>query len=161
MSKGSHAHHEIFLHINWHCYRDQPQLTPSVQSKVFAFIKNYCLNYPGIYLKEIGDTRDHIHTAIEIEPTIVIEEMIGKIKGACAREMNKQFGLKMIRWQRGYGVVSFAFQNLPAILKYIDLQEQHHAHGTIREKLEACGMMEKEDEAEKEDEETHQNDENG
>jgi hypothetical protein len=87
--------------------------------------------------------------------------MIGKIKGASARELNQQFGLKMIRWQRGYGVVSFAYANLPAILKYIELQEQHHANSTIREKLEACGMMEKEDEAEKEDEEADQNDENG
>lgn len=153
MGKGSHAHHEIFLHFNWHCYRDQPLLVPAVREKVFAFIKNYCHNYPGVYCRGIGGTRDHVHTAIEIEPAVPIDKMIGKIKGACAREMNKQYGMKMLRWQRGYGVVSFAGMNLPAILEYIDRQEQHHANGTTREKLEDCGNMEDEEDIEQDEKE--------
>ncbi|MEN6624904.1 MAG: IS200/IS605 family transposase [Candidatus Sumerlaeia bacterium] len=151
MSKGSHAHHEILLHINWHCYRDQKLLTPAVQPKVFLFIRNYCHHFPGVYLKGIGGTRDHLHAAIEIEPMIVIDQMIGKIKGACARAINKEFGMKMLRWQRGYGVVSFATANLPAILKYIELQEQHHANGTTREKLEDCGDMGTEEDLDEEE----------
>jgi hypothetical protein len=138
---------------------DRPMLTPAVQPQVYGHIRGYCLNYPGVYLKGIGGTRDHLHLAVEIEPTVTIEEMIGKIKGASAREINRNAGMKVLRWQRGYGVISFAKLNLPGILRYIELQEQHHARGTIREKLENCGFMEPETEADAESEEREEKEE--
>jgi REP element-mobilizing transposase RayT len=113
MSKGGHAFHEIYLHLNWHCHLDQPMLMPQVRAMVYAFVRGYCHHYPGVFLQGIGGTRDHVHLAVEIEPTVVIDQMVGKLKGASAREANKAFGFKALQWQRGYGVASFAKKNLP------------------------------------------------
>jgi REP element-mobilizing transposase RayT len=84
----------------------------------------------------IGGTADHVHLVIRIGPNMAAMEVVGKVKGASAREINKGCGMKMLQWQRGYGVVSFAARDLPAILKYVENQEEHHAGGTTRRKLE-------------------------
>jgi putative transposase len=42
----------------------------------------------------------------------------------------------LLDWQDGYGVVSFGTKDLPWIVEYIQNQKEHHAKGTIRDRLE-------------------------
>jgi putative transposase len=60
------------------------------------------------------------------------------LKGSSSHEANRQFGpgRKVLEWQSGYGVVSFGTQHLPWVMAYIRNQKEHHARGSVEERLE-------------------------
>jgi putative transposase len=133
---SNHVFHEIYLHFNWHTKNNQPLLTPRLEPLVHKFLRQRCHNTKGVYFHGIGGTADHIHLAINIEPFVCISDLVADLKGACSFEINKQERFKALEWQRGYGVVSFGKKNLPWVLEYIANQKEHHARGTIQDRLE-------------------------
>lgn len=124
-----HYFHEIYLHINWHCHRDLPMISPHMEPFLHGEIEALCRKEAGVFFKAIGGIYTHIHLAIQITPSVHIDELIGRLKGASSHEMNERFGKQALHWQRGYGIVSFAGLNLPAIQSYIRNQKLHHAKG--------------------------------
>lgn len=136
MSPANHVFHEIFLHINWHCHEDRPLITGITEQPLHDIIREYCRKYKGVYCNGLGGTPTHIHLLVQMEPTVCPSDFIGKVKGFSAFELNKRAGKHSLKWQKGYGVVSFAKKNLKALTGYVDLQKQHHASETIREALE-------------------------
>jgi REP-associated tyrosine transposase len=136
MSPASHIFHEIFLHINWHCHEDRPLISGKMEGSLHQLIEEYCRKYRGVYFNGLGGTSTHVHLLVQVEPTVCPSDFIGKVKGFSSHEMNKRTGTRDLKWQKGYGVVSFARKNLPALLGYVESQKEHHQTGTVRETLE-------------------------
>ena len=136
---SGHTFSEIFLHLNWHCLQDRPLITASIEAPLHAFIQEYCAKIRGIHFKGVGGTETHIHLVFQFEPFAALSEFIGQVKGASSHEMNKQFGAGTIQWQRGFGIVSFSKKHLPAILRYVAGQKDHHSQGTANLTLEQSG----------------------
>src|SRR5262245_55173103 len=107
MSRDSYS--EINLHIVWHTKLSMPLLTPPVASFVHHHITHRLLAEEGVIVHAIGGTETHVHVAMSIPPTVLVNELIGRIKGSSAFEANRQFAAtdKVLEWQRGFGVVSF------------------------------------------------------
>jgi hypothetical protein len=78
--------------------------------------------------------------AINIEPHVSISDLVGDLKGSSSHEINKQFRMKRLHWQRGFGVVSFGKKQLPWVLRYIANQKEHHASGRTESRLEKVTM---------------------
>jgi putative transposase len=91
-----------------------------------------------VFVHEIGGTENHVHVVLSITPTIQISELIGRLKGASAHETNQKFGAgrKCLEWQAGYGIVSFGSKDVDWVVAYVRNQREHHARGTIHERLE-------------------------
>jgi len=136
MSPTSHVFHEIFLHINWHCHEDSPLIVPAMEPHLYELIRTYCNKYPGIFYQGSDGTQTHVHLAIQMAPTVCPSDFIGKVKGYASHELNRLHPPNKLKWQRGYGVVSFAKQNLPAVLRYIRDQKEHHKANRTRATLE-------------------------
>ena len=132
----SHVFHEIFLHVNWHCHDDQGLITPDREALVHGYIEEYCRKFRGVFFQGIGGTATHIHLAFQMEPFVAPADFIGKAKGYSSHQANKQLGGDALKWQRGYGIVSLAALNLPAVLRYVRDQKLHHQRLTTREKME-------------------------
>ncbi len=66
-------------------------------------------------------------------PTITISEFIGH---SSSHEVNQRLGRKALEWQGGYGVISFGTKDLEWVCDYIRRQKEHHAKGTVFERLE-------------------------
>ena len=141
---ASHVFHEIYLHLNWHAKADQPLLTPQLEPAVHEFLLARCRQTKGVYIHGVGGTATHMHLAINIEPFVCISDLVGEIKGACSREMNKRQRQKVLEWQRGFGVVSFGKRQLGWVLGYIAGQKEHHAQGRIHNRFERITAMEDE-----------------
>jgi putative transposase len=139
MAHVGHVFHEIFLHINWHCKGDLPQIKPDMEKALYPFITEYCRKNKGVHFKCIGGTETHIHLAVQVEPFVLVSDFVGKVKGASSYHINHLFGKGALQWQRGYGVVSFAERNLGSVCKYISEQKLHHRNGTVNKTLESCG----------------------
>ena len=133
---SGHVFHEIYLHINWHTKLSRPSLTAALEPEVHDFLRRRIEHTRGVYFHGIGGTETHIHLAVNIEPFVNISEFVGDIKGVCSFEINKVRHTKSLEWQRGFGVVSFGKRQLAWVLKYIANQKEHHAHGTIQDRLE-------------------------
>jgi putative transposase len=132
------SYSEINLHVVWHTKDSMPLLTPPVETFVRHLVKHRLLAEEGVIVHAIGGTETHVHVMFSIPPTILISELIGRIKGASAFEANRQFGVteKILEWQRGYGVVSFGSGNLQWVKAYVENQGEHHARGTVQQRLE-------------------------
>ncbi|MFH1743472.1 MAG: IS200/IS605 family transposase [bacterium] len=138
MPACTHVFSEVYLHLNWHCHKNAPMIRPEIESPIYEFIEQYCRKLKGIHFKGVGGTEDHVHLVFQIEPFVLLSDFVGKIKGATSHEMNVRFGADTLKWQRGYGIVSFSKKHLSAVLRYVENQEEHHRHGTINNALEVC-----------------------
>jgi putative transposase len=136
MSKNYYA--EINLHLTWHTKLSMPVLIGRVETFTHQFIRQKLINTPGAFIHEIGGTDNHIHLAISIAPTILISDLVGKLKGASSHDINQRLGMgrKILEWQPGYGVVSFGTKDLDWVKAYVRDQRRHHAQGNVHERLE-------------------------
>jgi putative transposase len=98
----------------------------------------------GSFVHAIGGTPTHVHLAVTVPPTLLVSEFIGKLKGGSSHEVNHQGSgnSKQLQWQGGYDVVSFGTRDLPWVVAYIENQREHHARGTIHERLERVEEVE-------------------
>jgi REP element-mobilizing transposase RayT len=136
MSKNYYS--EINLHLTWHTKLSRPLLTPDVELMTWSALRDKAASLGDIFVHEIGGVETHVHVALSIEPTVLISEMVGLLKGYSAHEVNRRVGLKqkVLEWQTGYGVVSFGTGDLPWVVNYIRNQKEHHARGSTHERLE-------------------------
>lgn len=131
-----HVFHDICLHVTWHTKDNLPLLKEDVEQAVHEFLRRRCIETKGVYLHGIGGTENHVHIALSIEPSVNISDLIGDLKGASAREINRRKRRNTLVWQRGFGVVTFGRKNLPFVVEYVANQKEHHVQGTIHERLE-------------------------
>jgi putative transposase len=137
---SSHVFHEIYLHLNWHVKLDRPTLTFESEDIVYKLIKERFASIKGAYLHALGGTETHVHLAISIEPHLCASDVVSELKGSSAHEFNEIKRMKLLEWQRGYGVVSFGRKNLPWVMNYIANQKEHHAKGTAVGRLEQVSV---------------------
>jgi putative transposase len=131
------AYSEINLHITWHVQDNNPVLTDSVEAQAHRFLRGQVFQTPGAFFHEVGGTDDHIHLVVSIQPTLLISEWIGKLKGACSHFINHEIvNRKVLEWQTGYGVVVFGTAHVEWVKTYVRNQRRHHAAGTTNERLE-------------------------
>jgi REP-associated tyrosine transposase len=129
---------EINLHLTWHTKLSRPLLNPDVEAMAFACLREKAAALGDIYIREIGGTETHVHLALSIEPTVLISDLVGVLKGYSAHEVNRRVGLgkTVLQWQTGYGVVSFGTRDLPWVVGYVKNQKEHHAAQRVFERLE-------------------------
>ena len=129
---------EINLHMVWHTKQSLPLLSPAIESATHAFLQKRLVDTEGIFVHEIGGTENHVHICLTMSPTTLVSELIGQIKGASAHEINQRNPKrdKVLQWQSGYGVVSFGTKDLPWVREYVRNQKQHHAAGSVHQRLE-------------------------
>jgi putative transposase len=129
---------EINLHIVWHTRQSLPLLTAPVEALVQHIVTHRLLAEDGVVVHAVGGTENHVHVAISVPPTVLVSELIERIKASCCHEANIQSGItrKMLEWQRGFGVVSFGSRNLSWVKAYIRNQRRHHERGTLQQRLE-------------------------
>jgi putative transposase len=129
---------EIHLHAVWHTKLSQPLLTPKVENETHHYLRGRLINTPGVFCHEVGGTETHVHVVMTIPPTVLISELIGQLKGSLSHDINAKLGAgrKILEWQTGYGVVSFGTKDLEWVKAYVRDQRQHHARGTVQDRLE-------------------------
>jgi REP element-mobilizing transposase RayT len=128
---------EINLHLTWHTKRSAPVLTETIENRLNHYLQHRILQTPGVVFHAVGGTETHIHLAVSIPPTLLISEWVGQLKGASSYYINHKIAnRKLLDWQSGYGVVSFGTKDLPWVVNYVRNQKQHHARGTVHERLE-------------------------
>ena len=85
---------------------------------------------------------DHTHILIGQKPNIALSDLVGDIKTGATNFINRQRWVAgRFNWQEGFGAFSYSHSHLTTVIRYIQNQEQHHAHETFQQ--EYLALLEK------------------
>ena len=128
--------YDIFYHIVWTTKHRRPTITPVMEKHMYPSMKAKAAEM-GCYIHACNGVDDHVHVVITIPPRLSVSDVVGQIKGASAHHVNTTMRPPdQLRWQRGFGVNSFARKDLPWIINYVRNQKSHHRGGTTTNALE-------------------------
>lgn len=75
----------------------------------------------------IGGTADHIHILIGMRPAQALSNLMKDVKGCSSKWINENnLANGRFSWQNGYGAFSYAKNDLPNVIRYIENQAEHH-----------------------------------
>jgi len=86
-----------------------------------------------------GGTSNHVHLALRLSRTITLAKLIEDLKTSSSKWLKSR--LPNFSWQRGYGAFSVGPSDLPALLAYIDTQEEHHRKHSFEDGF--CALLKK------------------
>ena len=123
----------LVVHLIFSTKLRKPLIAPDIRSDLFAYL--------GGIVRELRDTAliingtcDHVHMLIRIRPTHSIAEIARIVKTNSSGWIRKK-GHKEFAWQAGYGVFSVSESSVPAGMKYIATQDEHHKKRSFQEEF--------------------------
>ena len=101
----------------------------------FRFIWGVLKNR-SCHLYRIGGVEDHLHILFSVHPTQALSNIVKEIKTASSAWIKGQKIFPHFTfWQEGYGAFTVAAEDRPALISYIQNQEQHHATISFTDEL--------------------------
>jgi putative transposase len=83
-----------------------------------------------------GGVTNHVHLAVRLSRTMTQAKLIEELKTSSSKWIKQRSPqLRNCSWQRGYGAFSVGPSDLPALLAYIDTQEEHHRKHSFEDEL--------------------------
>ena len=79
---------------------------------------------------------DHVHLVCSVPASISVSEFMKRIKGGSSHFISHHSVSAPLRWQPGYGMLTFAAVDLPRVSHYVDNQKKHHRSGLLSPKME-------------------------
>ena len=88
----------------------------------------------GQKLLAINGMPDHVHLLIGLRPDMALSDLMREVKAVSSEFINEQKWMPgKFAWQEGFGAFSYATSQLPAVIEYIERQQEHHAKRSFRE----------------------------
>ena len=82
----------------------------------------------------IGGTADHVHILFGMRASQSLSNLMKDVKGCSSKWINEnKLSNGWFSWQEGYGAFSYAKSDLPAVIQYINNQEEHHKNQNMVE----------------------------
>jgi putative transposase len=131
------SYYKLFYHFVWATYGRYPLLVSATRDAVYGTIISKATKL-GAYVHALNGVEDHVHLVATVPPAIALSQFIGQIKGASSHIANTipRQNPESFAWQGEFGVLSFSERDLPAVARYVQLQQQHHASNTLNDRLE-------------------------
>lgn len=99
---------------------------PSWKYRLYTYITGI-IQHHGHTMIAINGMPDHIHLLVGMRPDQSIAELMQKTKQGSSKWINtEQLTVGRFAWQEGYGAFSYSKSQLPAVIQYIERQEEHH-----------------------------------
>ena len=122
----THSYRIHYFHLVWSTKNRLSQISPEIQSRLYAYLGAIVRNHAGKLL-EIGGMSDHIHLLVEISLLDKFSYFIKDLKAFSSLWIHKNFpNLYAFAWQEGYGSFSVSHSAVKGVQQYIQNQEKHH-----------------------------------
>jgi len=126
---------KILLHVVFSTKQRQPWIDDRRRPRLHAYLAGAC-RYVGCEAYRVGGTADHVHIACTLPRTVAASKLMTEIKASSSAWVKAECpDLGLFSWQAGYGAFSLGQSQLPALLRYIDNQQEHHRSRTFQEEL--------------------------
>ena len=124
---------KILVHVVFSTKNREPVIPREIRSSLYAYISGILENLRCPSL-QTGGTADHVHTLLSLARVRAVAEVVEEVKKSSSKWM-KQQRVDSFFWQAGYGAFSIGESQLPALIKYIAEQEEHHRHLSFQEEF--------------------------
>jgi REP-associated tyrosine transposase len=122
----SHTFSNLLYHLVWSTKNREPLIKKEIKHRFHSYIKTV-IEREGANLLFINGIEDHVHLLVAMPLTMLIPDLIEKVKPVSSKWFNKTFPeIKGFKWQEGYGAFTVGKSNLQAVINYIKNQEEHH-----------------------------------
>jgi putative transposase len=128
--------YQIYIHLVWATKKREPFILSELESIIQNVFHEKCRKF-DLKVLDFGNTEDHIHLLLSINPNIKIAGFVAEAKGASSHYINHELG-KLLYWQDGYGCFSIGRSELEQVKAYVLNQKKHHSEKMIIDKLEEC-----------------------
>lgn len=129
---------QITIHLVFAVKGRQRLIFPDRKEELQKYITGIVRNQ-GQKLIAIHCMPDHSHILIGLRPSKCLSDLVREIKTGSADHINKNSWVREhFAWQEGFGAFSYAHDDLPNVIRYIENQEEHHKKRTFREEFLAC-----------------------
>ncbi len=118
---------DTYTKILIHCVFSTKDRRPLISQpdKLWTYLRGIARNRKTDVLA-IGGTANHVHIFIALPSGLTVASLVRDLKANSSRHVNeKQRGFA---WQDGYAAISVSPSQVPAVRRYIETQEEHHAN---------------------------------
>ena len=116
----------VLVHAVWATSRRRPFLSQSLDERVLTIIGRQALEL-RCQLLAAGCASDHVHVVARLASSASLGELLRRMKGASAYELNHQLVLpEPFSWQAGYWAESLSPADHGLIVQYVRGQREHH-----------------------------------
>jgi len=124
---------KILVHVIFSTKNREPVIPREIRPSLYAYISGILenLHCPSL---QTGAPADHLHALLSLARTRTVADVVEEVKKSSSKWM-KQQGVDSFFWQAGYGAFSIGESQVPALVKYIARQEEHHRHLSFQEEF--------------------------
>ena len=130
----SQAYTNLLTHIVFSTKERRALIDNEIETELHAYLGGLVKELGGkAYI--INGVGDHVHLLVNLPAKISVSDAIRFIKSNSSGFVKKKFNRPLFAWQRGYGAFSVSKSNVPAVIKYIQNQKEHHRKILFTEEL--------------------------
>ncbi len=119
----SHTAGNLVLHLIFSTKDRQPLITAEIRNDLFGYLGGIIREMGGTALI-VNGAADYAHMLVRIRPAHAAAEVARVVKTNSSRWAKEKWKVPFA-WQTGYSAFSVSESNVPAVSRYIALQEEH------------------------------------
>lgn len=129
----SGTHHQLLYHIVYSTKNRFPYLQAQTRVQMFEYLGGIVNGLGGISLR-VGGWVDHVHLLVKLTTQHRMSDFMRELKSNSSKRFNELSGMiHKFGWQDGYGEFTVSKSQQPAVVRYIERQEEHHSRQTYQE----------------------------
>ena len=123
----SNSYSQLYVMLVFSPNNHRPLIRTEFEKPLYKYIESICSN-KGQRVLAVNGTADHIHVLINLQRDYRVSDIARDIKANSSRFINERDWINgRFRWQRGYAAFTYSHSQIPAVVRYILRQKQHHA----------------------------------
>lgn len=123
----------LHYHIVFSTKNRERWLRSKIEEDIWRYLGGICRAHQ-IKAVQIGGVEDHVHLLLGMPPTLALSDVVKRIKGESSKWMSDEVkGMKGFAWQDGYGAFTVGKSQIPATIRYIQTQREHHRKVTFED----------------------------
>jgi len=129
-----HTCGNVLLHLIFSTHQRRPLIEPEIRSELFAYLGGIVRELNGTALI-VNGAKNHVHMLVRVRPAHAPAKIARVVKTNSSRWIRER--IPDFAWQTGYGVFSVSESGVPAVMKYIAHQEEHHRTHSFKDEFRA------------------------
>ncbi len=122
----AHTYVAMYVHVVFSTKNRERLISSEMEPRLHSYIGGIARKH-GMKVLAIGGMLDHVHVLLSLPSTLTLAEAVQALKGTSSKWIHDTFGeQRRFAWQQAYGAFSIGVSQVPATVKYIEEQKQHH-----------------------------------
>jgi REP element-mobilizing transposase RayT len=115
----------LVYHVIFSTKDREPIILREIRDELYLYMGGIVKGEGGVLL-QIGGMSNHIHMVIKLKPVHALSEIMKNVKGRSSKWINEKKLIGRFTWQEGYGAFTVSESQMPAVIRYVREQEDHH-----------------------------------